>query len=424
MKKRNLSVAILTALTLALTACSGGGAGTASQPAASQGTSEAAPAGASTDASTPEATAAGDEDVIIIGGINDLSGDGSVLGTAVNNGALVAIEEINKAGGIAGKQIKYVPYDNQNDATQTINSYNRLVDVDKAVAVIGPPSSTICMSLIEVSNEKQVPVLCVPSDPNVTMNMSTGEPYPAMFLVTQPNAIEQADWCASYCVNELGLTKGAIFYDAANSYSTIMADSFTENLPNRGGEIVQSVTFQTGESDFKSQLQKIKDSGAEFLFMPNTTPNCVLIVQQAAQIGLEIPFIGAMDMADPFLSLLDDPTIVKDAYFHAIAWMEDESLKDYCALYESIIGEPATVKTVQGYEAVYIIKEAIESMDGKADAESIRYGVENNINGLDLVGVKNYVMDPKTHAPVGMSMVCCYIEDGVLKNNGFYTPEP
>ncbi|MEG2083681.1 MAG: ABC transporter substrate-binding protein, partial [Oscillospiraceae bacterium] len=224
---------------------------------------------------TPEGEKApvSDEGPIIIGGVNDLSGDGSVLGTAVDNGALVAVEEINKAGGINGRQIKYISYDNQNDATQTINSYNRLVDVDKAVAVIGPPSSTICMSLVEVSTEKGVSVLCVPSDPNVTQDLKTKTPYPAMFLCTQPNAISQAEFCADYAKSKLNLTKAAMFYDASNSYSTIMANSFDEAWKKIDGEIVSSVTFQTGESDFKTQLQKIKDSGAEILFMPNTTPN-------------------------------------------------------------------------------------------------------------------------------------------------------
>lgn len=371
---------------------------------------------------TASSLAFAEEGPIIIGGINDLSGDGSVLGTAMNNGALVAVEEINAAGGINGRQIKYIPYDNQNDATQTINSYNRLVDVDKAVAIVGPPSSTIAKSLIQVSTEKLVPVLCVPSDPNVTQNLATGEPHPAMFLATQPNAIAQAEFIADFAKTRLNFTKAAIFYDAANSYSTIMSDSFESAWKEINGEISSRVTFQTGESDFKTQLQKVKDSGAEFLFMPNTTPYCVLIVQQAAQIGLSIPYLGAMDMADPFLSLLDDPTIVKSAYFHAIAWMQDESLAEYNALYEKMIGEPATVKTIQGYEIIYIIKHAIESMGGKADAESIRYGVENNIVNLDLVGVKGYTQSPKTHAPVGMSMVVCEIKDGVLLNGGVYTP--
>ncbi|MEA4969656.1 MAG: ABC transporter substrate-binding protein [Candidatus Pelethousia sp.] len=416
------SIALILSLLLAVglfTACGGApapAAGAGDQPAA--GNQAGTPAPADGEA----AGAAAEEGPIIIGGVNDLSGDGSVLGTAVNNGALVAIEEINRAGGINGRQIQYVAYDNQNDATQTINAYTRLVDVDKAVAVVGPPSSTICMSLVEVSTEKGVPVLCVPSDPNVTQNLATGEPHPSMFLCTQPNAIAQAEFCADYAQTKLGASKAAIFYDASNSYSTIMAESFEGSWTQIGGSIATKVTFQTGESDFKTQLQKVKDSGAEVLFVPNTTPNCVLIVQQASQIGLEVPFLGAMDMADPFLSLLDDPTIVKEAYFHAIAWMEDPALADYCALYEEIIGEPATVKTVQGYEIVYIIKAAIESMEGKADAESIRYGVENNIVGLDLVGVKNYTQSPTTHAPVGMSMVVCEIHDGVLSNGGIYTP--
>ena len=408
-KSFSLLMAMLMLVTM-LSACSGGD---------SKGDTADENSSTTVEAGTPNTTDDGGD--IIIGGINDLSADGSVLGNAISTGAELAIDEINAAGGIMGRKIKYIPYDNQNKADQTINSYNRLVDIDKAVAVIGPPSSTICMSLIEVSTEKMVPVLCVPSDPNVTVNAATGEPYPALFLATQPNAIAQAEIMADFMYAEKGTTKAAVFYDAKNSYSTINADSFIEAWEKIGGEIVANETFQTNDNDFKTQLTKIKDSGAEFVYVPNTTPYCVLIVQQAAQVGLSIPYVGAMDMAEPFPNLLSDPKMCKEAYFEAVAWMQDEKLDTFNAAYKEKFKEDATLKSVQGYEQVYIIKEAIEAR-GAADPESIRLGVENDIQGLDLIGVENYTQSPDTHAPVGMTMIICEIQDGELMRWGDYTP--
>lgn len=381
----------------------------------------AVPAGTAKSEPKVQSEAAAGEDVIVIGGINDLSGDGSVLGNAVSNGAKLAVNEINESGGIMGRQIKYLPYDNRNDATETINAYNRLVDIDKAVAIIGPPSSTICMSLIEVSSNSKVPVLCLPSDPNVTVNAKTGEPYPAMFLVSQPNAIAQAQLMSDFMYQNKNTRKAAIFYDTANSYSTISAQAFEEAWAQIGGEVVSKQTFQTNDNDFKTQLTKIKQSDAEFIFLPNTTPYCVLIVQQASQIGLSIPYVGAMDMADPFLSLLGDPTICKEAYFEAVAWMLDDNLKNFNEAYKEMFGEEATVKSVNGYEQVYVIKEAIEK-SGKADAVSICAALENDIKDMKLIGVESYTQDPKTHAPSNMSMIICEIKDGKLSKFGDYKP--
>jgi branched-chain amino acid transport system substrate-binding protein len=358
---------------------------------------------------------------IIIGGINDLSADGSVLGNAVSTGAELAVDEINAAGGVLGRKIEYIAYDNQNKADQTINAYARLVDVDKAVAIVGPPSSTICMSLITVSTEKLVPVLCVPSDPNVTVNAKTGKPYPAMFLSTQPNAIAQGQIMADFMYKEKGSRKVGIFYDAKNSYSTINSQSFKDAWISIGGEVTAMETFQTGDNDFKTQLTKIKNSGAQFIYVPNTTPYCVLIVQQAAQVGLAIPYVGAMDMAEPFPSLLSSLKLCKSAFFPAIAWMQDDKLATFRETYRKKFGEDPTLKSVQGYEMVYIIKHAIESR-GAADAESIRLGVENDIVNLDLIGVNNYTQSPETHSPMGMTMIVCEIKDGVLLRWGDYTP--
>ena len=365
--------------------------------------------------------AAGGVDVIIVGGINDLSGDGSVLGNAVSNGAQLAVDEINAAGGILGKQLVYKAYDNRNDGTETINAYNRLTDIDKAVAIIGPPSSTICMSLIEVSSERKVPVLCLPSDPNVTVNAKTGEPYPGMFLVAQPNAIAQAQLMSDFMLKNKNKTKAAIFYDTANSYSTISAQAFEEAWTQIGGEVVSVQTFQTNDNDFKTQLSKIKQSDAEFIFLPNTTPYCVLIVQQAAQIGLELPYVGAMDMANPFLSLLDNPSICKEAYFEAVAWMQDENLDHFREQYKAKFGEEATVKSTSGYEQVYVLKAAIEA-NQSAEPEQIINALENKIKDLDLLTIKGYTQNGETHAPDNMEMVICEIHDGVLTELGSYKP--
>lgn len=364
---------------------------------------------------------AGGGDVIVIGGINDLSGDGSVLGNALSNGAQLAVDEINAAGGVLGRQLVYKAYDNRNDATETINAYNRLTDIDKAVAIIGPPSSTICMSLIEVSTQRKVPVLCLPSDPNVTVNAKTGEPYPGMFLVAQPNAIAQAQLMSDFMYQNQKKTKAAIFYDTANSYSTISAQAFEETWKEIGGEIVSNQTFQTNDNDFKTQLSKIKQSGAEFIFLPNTTPYCVLIVQQAAQIGLEIPYVGAMDMANPFLSLLDNPSVCKEAYFEAVVWMEDENLDSFRQQYKTKFSEEATVKSISGYEQVYVLKTAMEKKQS-SDPAAIIESLENDIVDLDLLTIKGYTQDGKTHAPDNMEMVICEIHDGVLTKFGNYKP--
>ena len=358
------------------------------------------------------------EDVILIGGVNDLSGNRSVTGNAINRGVELAVKEINEAGGILGRKVEYKVYDNQNDAQETINAYTRLCDVDKVSAVITSDASTICMSLIEVSSNKKIPVMGMPSDPRATMNKDTGEVYPYMFLVSQPNAPSQANLIANYVNENVGLKKGAIFYDQSNAYAVASVEAFEEIWKGLGNEIVVTQTCNSTDQDYKTQLNKIKASGADFIFCPIATTQLVLLANQASQLGMKLPYVGAMDMADPFLSLINTPEDVT-AYFEAVADMSSDRVANLNAAYKEAYGEAAQVKSVNGYDAMYILKAAIEAA-GSSDPEAIRNALENDIKDLKLLVSDNYTADPATHAPKNLGMVICKIKDGELTTEGWY----
>ncbi|MDO5544350.1 MAG: ABC transporter substrate-binding protein [Eubacteriales bacterium] len=391
------------------------------------GTNSAAPEATQTPAATQvpaetQAPAESTADKIVIGGINDLTGSRSVTGNAINNGVTLAIEEINAAGGILGRQIEYIIYDNKNDGQETINAYTRLADVDKASAVITTDASGIFMSLIEVSTEKGVPVLGMPSDPRAVMDTEgTGEVYPYCFLTGQCNAPQQAAIIAQYVAENTDMKKAALFYDQSNAYAVAYMNGFRDLWTSKGGEITIEQTCNSTDQDFSTQLSKIKASGAEFICTPNPTAQLVIMVQQAAQLGLNIPYVGAQDMSDPFLSLLDDPTVVSKAYFQSSVYMGDPSLDDFCANYEARFGEPATIKAVNGYDSMYILKAAIEAA-GSDDRNAIKNAMEASISNLDLLCTDSYTEDGTTHSPKDLGMAVYEITDGVLEYKDYLQP--
>lgn len=133
-----------------------------------------------------------------------------------------------------------------------------------------------------------------------------------------------------------------------------------------------------------------------------------------------MPF-QAQDMSDPFLSLLDDPSVVGKAYFQASAYMEDPRLQTFCTDYEARFGEPATIKAVNGYDTMYIIAAAIEKA-GSADRDAIKAALENDISGLEVLCSDNYIEDATTHSPVGLGMAVYEITDGVLEYKTYLEP--
>lgn len=358
---------------------------------------------------------------VIIGVVNDLSGNRSVSGTAITNGVKMAVDEINANGGVlGGRPIELIVYDNKNDSTETINAYTRLVDMDKASAVITSDASSICLSLIEISNQKKVALIGMPSDPRATMNTETGEAYPYMFLVTQPNAIQQARIMAHFLKGNTDWTKAAVIYDQSNAYTLTSTEAFMACWKEEiGGEIVAQETINATDQDYKTQLTKIKESGAEFIYCPNTPAQLQIMVQQANQIGLDIPYTGALDMADPFLSNLPDPTVVTKAYFQSIVWQEDAKLQSFFESYEEKFNVEAQMKSINGYDAMYILYNAIEAA-GSDDREAIRSAMENDIQNIKLLISDSYSEDPATHAPLNQGMVINQIDKGVLSFVEFY----
>ena len=412
--KKTLAMTLAIVMALCLLA----GCGSSSAPAAATA-APAAPAAAPAEAAAPAAEAA---EPIIIGGVNDLTGNRSVTGNAINNGVTLAIEEINAAGGILGRQIKYVVYDNKNDVQETISAYTRLVDVDKASAVITTDASGVYMGLIEVASEKGVPALGMPSDPRAVMDTEgTGEVYPFCFLTGQCNAPQQAAIIAQYVAENTDMKKAALFFDQSNAYAVAYMNGFRDLWTSRGGEIVIEETCNASDQDFSTQLSKIKASGAEFICTPNPTAQLVIMVNQAAQLGLNIPYVGAQDMSDPFLSLLDNPAVVGKAYFQSSVYMGDPGLNDFNANYEARFGDPATIKAVNGYDTMYILKAAIEAA-GTDDPAAIKNALETSINGLDLLCTDSYTEDGATHSPSGLGMAVYEITDGVLEYKTYLNP--
>jgi len=412
MKKSIIFVIVLSMLLL--TAC-----GSSSGP--STGPSASAPAASSGNAPSDNAGGNSDKEPVVVGIVNDLSGNRSVSGTAITYGATLAAEEINAAGGVlGGRPIKLVVYDNKNDSTETINAYTRVVDVDRASAVITSDASSICLSLIEISNQKKVPLLGMPSDPRATMNQETGEPHPYMFLVTQPNAVQQAAIMAYYLKENTDLKRAAVFYDQGNAYTVVNSEAFIKIWRDElGMEIAAIETYNTNDQDYKTQLTKIKNSGADFIYAPNTPAQLTMTIQQAVQIGLDLPYTGALDMADPFLSNLPDPTVLTKALFQSVVWMKDEKLQDFINNYKQRFNVDPQVKSINGYDAMYVLYHAIEAA-GSDDPEAIRNALENDIKDIQLLVSDHYTQDPKTHAPLNLGMVINSIDKGVLSYVCFY----
>ena len=354
---------------------------------------------------------------IVIGNLEDISGPTSVWGSAVTRGVELAAEKINGQGGINGAKIKMITLDTKGDVQEAIKAFNRLVDQEKAVAVIGPPISNIGIGLAPIADAKKVAFVGSFADPRATVG-EDGKVHPSMFLI-QPSTVQYGEIMASYAVEKLGLKKIAILYDQSNAYAVSLMAPFKAYAESVGAKVVDEEIYGKTDRDYRTQLSKIKSSGADCVFAPNYIQGLVITAKQSQQLGLTMPFVGALDYAAPFASLVNDPEAANNIYFANNYSDSEPQLTEVRKAYKAKYNEDPINKVYLGYDKMLVVVEGIKK-GGGATPDKIIEGL-NKVSGLQ--GTTGIItISPRNHQPVGLSMVMYYIDHGVYKDLGRYVP--
>ena len=249
-----------------------------------------------------------DSTTIKIGGIGPTTGGAAVYGIAVQNGAKLAVEEINAAGGINGVEINFNFADDEHDAEKAVNAYNTLKDWGMQV-LMGTVTSNPCIAVSEeTKNDNMFQI--TPSGTAVKCVQ-----YDNAFRVcfSDPN---QGTKSAQYIGENKIATKIAIIYDNSDVYSSGIYENFKANASQYGLEVVAEGSFTAdNKTDFTTQLQQAKDAGAELVFLPIYYTEAALILKQADTMGWNPMFFGC-DGLDGILAVEDfDVTLAEGVRF-------------------------------------------------------------------------------------------------------------
>lgn len=352
--KRALSVLLTAAMAASMMA----GCGSSSDGAASGTTTDNGAAAGTESAGAAEADGA----AFKIGGIGPTTGAAAIYGTAVMNGAQIAVDEINAAGGINGYQIAYKFEDDQHDAEKSVNAYNSLKDWGMQM-LMGTVTSTPCTAVVEKSHEDNMFQL-TPSGSAVD-SIKYDNAFRVCF--SDPN---QGAASAKYIgENELA-SKVAVIYNSSDVYSSGIYEKFAAEAENQDFEIVSAEAFtEDSKTDFSVQLQKAKDAGAEMVFLPIYYTEASLILTQANTMGYAPTFFGC-DGLDGILAVENFDTSLAEGVmlltpFAADA--EDELTQSFVTAYKEAYGDTPNQFAADAYDAIYIIKAAAEKAGITAD---------------------------------------------------------
>ncbi len=347
--KKFISLALVAAMTASLAAC-GSSSATTETSAASDSSAETEAAAESTEADSASA-----EGEFVIGGSGPLTGGAAIYGIAVQRGGQIAVDEINEAGGINGHQIKWVFEDDEHDAEKALNAYNTLKDQGLQM-MVGTVTSGPCLAVVQETADDNMFQIT----PSGTTQDITANPNVFRMCFSDP---AQGAKSAQYIGEHELATKVGVIYDSSDPYSQGIYESFDGEAANYGIEIVAAEAFTAdSKTDFKTQIQKMKDAGAELVFLPFYYTEAALVLQQAKELNYAPIFFGC-DGMDGILNLENFDTSLAEGLmlltpFSADA--TDDLTVNFVAKYKEQFNETPIQFAADAYDCVYAIKYAAE----------------------------------------------------------------
>ncbi len=307
-------------------------------------------------------------DTIKVGEFASLTGKDATFGISSHEGTLMAIEEINAAGGVLGKKLELLTEDTQCKAGESATVVNKLVSRDNVIAILGEVASSRSLEAAPICQQNKIPMISPSStNPDVT---KTGD-YIFRVCFIDPF---QGTVMANFATKTLKAKRVAVFTDVKSDYSKGLAKFFKEQFKANGGEIAVELDFNGGDKDFKAQLTSIKAANPDGVFVPGYYTEAALICVQAKQLGLNVPLFGGDGWESEKLFEIGGDAIEGNylsTHYSPAAAGSDLSRKfvsDYKARWN---GKTPDALAACGYDSALVLADAIKRA-GSTDGQKVR----------------------------------------------------
>ena len=340
------------------------------------------------------------DDPIVIGILQDTTGGTATLGKSVQKGVEDAIADINAAGGIGGKEVKFIEYDTAANVDTAIAAYIKAVTVDEVDFIIAPPIANIVNGLKAMTATFDVPMITLAVDPACYKD-ENGNIYSTLFCA-QPSTTVQGTIMAEFALQN-NFKNFGVFYTKDNSYSVALLNPFIDTVRANGGvlEDANIIGYNSTETDISTLIKPLIDAGVDAIYCPNYTAPLVLIKKTCDQLGYTGAIITGLDGAPAFNTQVGADC--SNVYYINNIDIYDPTVAEMA----SKVSVGAINKYFLGYDAVMLAKKCIEEagLDADALAEAIV-----NVKGFEgLTGTFN--MDPNTHMPAEDTPMFMYTYD-------------
>ncbi|MGB4304428.1 MAG: ABC transporter substrate-binding protein [Syntrophomonadaceae bacterium] len=349
-------------------------------------------------------------DTIKVGINTEMSGPVASYGSNAANGALLAIEEINAAGGVLGKQLDPLSRDCKSIPDEAMSVSAALVG-EKIVAQIGPLTSGNVAGSTPVMMENQIPLLAPAATAvNVTVDEKTNKVRDFIFRVCYRDS-DQGQRMANFALEDLNVKNAAIYGSTSDDYATGLAKYFKEEFTSKGGTIVAEEGFVNGDKDFRATLTKIKSADPEFIYVPGYYTEVAVLIKQAREMGITCPIGGGDGWDSPDMVSVAGAEALNNTYFtnHYSVEDPDPAIQSFVEAYKAKYNKLPDSFAALGYDAARLLADAIERA-GEADPVKVKEALEAT---KDFPGITGTMSIDENHNPVKNIVVIEY-KDGNL----------
>lgn len=338
-------------------------------------------------------TNGGDTGTILIGYYGDLSGRTSSFGQSTKNGVEMAADEINKAGGINGRQVKIITEDDQGEPNKAATVVTKLINQDGVKALLGEVASSNSLAAAPKAQEAKVPMIS-PSSTNPAVTQVGDYIFRVCFI--DPF---QGEVMAKFSANNLKAKRAAILYDFNSDYSRGLYQFFKRSFTQLGGEIVSEQSYTQGDRDFSGQLTAIRSVNPEVIYVPGYYGEVGVIANQTKQLGIKAPLLGGDGWDAPQLWELGGASL-NGNYISNHYSVDDPSpaiqkfVKDYQTRYNILPDALAAL----GYDSMKVLADAIKRAGGTESAK-LRDAIAQTQNFAGVTGAISLNQDRNAVKP-------------------------
>ncbi len=341
-------------------------------------------------------------DTIRVGEFASLTGGTATFGQSVHQGDVLAINEINAAGGVLGKQIDLMTEDDQSKTEDAVASVQKLVNSDRVVAVLGEVASSRSMAGAPICQSAHVPMI-TPASTNEDVTKK-GD-YIFRICFTDPF---QGQTMARFAMNSLGKKRAAILTDVKQDYSVGLDDAFKNTFNFNGGTIVSEQSYSSGDKDFHAALTSIKGANPEVIFVPGYYTEVALIVRQARELGIDCPILGGDGWDSPELTKGNEQQF-NNTFFsnHFSTEDPDTTVQSFIKKYQDEYHAVPDAMAALGYDATRILVDAMNRAHS-TDSNKLMKAISSTTNFPGVTG--NITIDKYRNASKPITII--KIKDG------------